>query len=1305
MKRVLTSIILLLGVISSYGQTDSSLQMFQMYYDLASDASKYENYESALSWYQKSLDYAKSNFGENNILVATALSEIGKTQIKMGNKDDGVNNLKECVRIGRLLDNYNPATIVFLMSDLADGYRDCSQYDNALRSYKEALKELQKWRKCSTENEDINLWHTSILRSIGETYFLMHQYRKAAGYYNESNEILSNYLPEDLSLLIDRQVMRWQNRFVGESNYQDYFYQILMLNTQSLFDSNISLCRHYVENNSHNKAIYYFDKAINIALQNKNIMFGDIDDALVVSLLSHTAQSERGAYIDRLSTFRQQLTETAAKYNNKKPDNLCHEISIGYWIIAHEICEKLNEIEIGTQYIYKHVDIFRERNVIDLNYAHAMSSCAYWQQEVVGDIKGALYWHHQRVNLIGNISSIDNDLFKTAISDMRACYGVHQGTKYLTEMGKGMAIADYIDVIAIMDYWADILKDLYKNYGQKHIDDLLIKDCGNNSYWYSDTYIATFVEKFEILLQSRQKEPAMQLARELLEWIKDRDLKVLTNIKLADLLRRYDEYIEAKDMYEWIIHSLTEFSEPYKYKREIEYCITQLANLLAVRLGDIDRAMSLLTLNQIFADGPHYGYNDIANYIYDQHTWSEICAQLGQFEESLVHKLNAYDAFDQNRSSVSDTRISECYLLSDIGKKYRILDQYEESEGYLRKALDLYNKEHNAENQANALNLYWPRPIYFELANLYFDKKEWDKAKDIFLQVYTYDCKYYPGFVSSPASYLAQIYLECKDYTQFEKYWDIYWGSELSRVNRDFATMTNEERSTYASKSPFYTNILAGTALQFSPYYNKYLYNSVLLSKGLLLNAEKSISTIVHNSKNGSLITAYTKYKDALRLNDPNQYMFEKEFMYLYKKVTSKPIIEIYDWMDIRFSLDRKTIAIEFIESWGNEGDNYVALMLRKGWDAPRLVELCAKSDIERYKPFDSSSIQSNEKNPYKGYKSKQLYKLIWSKLEPFINEGDNVYFAPDGLLYQMNIEVLHDDNGRRPNEKWNLHRVSSTRELCMGKPKININSATLYGGLIYEMRDEDLIAQSRTYTRGNNVVITRSFTADSTMRVGWKYLGQTKDEIDAIAELCQAHRIKTDRYIAMAGNEESFKALSGRMVPIIHLATHGFFFKNEDVEDKKFFETKNLDQCPNKLDNSLKRSGLILAGGQKAWLGGVVPDNVEDGILLAEEIAAMDLTGTDLVVLSACETGLGEITSEGVFGLQRAFKKAGVQTLIMSLWKVDDGATSLFMQTFYKHWLEGKTKHEAFAAAQKTVREKEDYSNPYYWAGFIMLD
>ena len=274
-----------------------------------------------------------------------------------------------------------------------------------------------------------------------------------------------------------------------------------------------------------------------------------------------------------------------------------------------------------------------------------------------------------------------------------------------------------------------------------------------------------------------------------------------------------------------------------------------------------------------------------------------------------------------------------------------------------------------------------------------------------------------------------------------------------------------------------------------------------------------------------------------------------------------------------------------------------------------------------------------------------------------------------------------------------------------MENPTVDINSAVLYGGLKYTMDDDELLAASRTYSREDIQSATRGFVADSTMRQGWDYLPETKTEVESIAQMCESHDVRAEIFSETSGNEESFKALSGKKTPIIHLATHGFFYKNKEVTKVPFFNVFNFDQMPQKPDNSLKRSGLILAGGQKAWLGEAIPDSVEDGILLAEEIATMDLTGTDLVVLSACETGLGEITSEGVFGLQRALKKAGVQTIIMSLWKVDDTATSLFMQTFYEYWLGGKTKHEAFTLAQDVVRTDDRFSNTFYWAGFIMLD
>ena len=117
------------------------------------------------------------------------------------------------------------------------------------------------------------------------------------------------------------------------------------------------------------------------------------------------------------------------------------------------------------------------------------------------------------------------------------------------------------------------------------------------------------------------------------------------------------------------------------------------------------------------------------------------------------------------------------------------------------------------------------------------------------------------------------------------------------------------------------------------------------------------------------------------------------------------------------------------------------------------------------------------------------------------------------------------------------------------------------------------------------------------------------------------------------------------------------------------------------------------------------MPEGIEDGILTAKEISGMDLRSTDMVVLSACQTGLGEITDEGVFGLQRGFKKAGVHTIIMSLWSVDDNATKLIMTEFYSNLIKGMTKREAFLKAQRTLKTTAGFENPRFWAAFIMLD
>ena len=141
--------------------------------------------------------------------------------------------------------------------------------------------------------------------------------------------------------------------------------------------------------------------------------------------------------------------------------------------------------------------------------------------------------------------------------------------------------------------------------------------------------------------------------------------------------------------------------------------------------------------------------------------------------------------------------------------------------------------------------------------------------------------------------------------------------------------------------------------------------------------------------------------------------------------------------------------------------------------------------------------------------------------------------------------------------------------------------------------------------------------------------------------------------------------------------------------------------------DKALTRSGLLFAGAQNSFEGKEIPSDVEDGILTAKDISRMDLRGTDLVVISACQSGLGEVTGDGVFGLQRGFKKAGAQSIVMSLWEVDDDATRVMMTSFYENLAKGRSKYEAFREAQKYLRkyDKGKYDSPEYYAAFVLLD
>jgi len=339
----------------------------------------------------------------------------------------------------------------------------------------------------------------------------------------------------------------------------------------------------------------------------------------------------------------------------------------------------------------------------------------------------------------------------------------------------------------------------------------------------------------------------------------------------------------------------------------------------------------------------------------------------------------------------------------------------------------------------------------------------------------------------------------------------------------------------------------------------------------------------------------------------------------------------------------------------------------------------------------------------------------------------NTIYYSPTGILHQVSFAAIPAGDTQLK-DKYHLQLVSGTREIARLKKVIAGDlpqgSAVIYGGLWYDVNKDRMITEANlppsSYEGAGGKSELLGLVNKSSLGEGrggvpfrfvregapWSFLPGTKKEAEQISKCLEGRQYQYQMFQTSSGNEESFKQLSGTNTGIIHIATHGFFLDNIDYEYDRDIGMATRDGLGNahEIENPMLRSGLLLSGSNRAWTGEDVIEGIEDGILTAEEISHLNMSKTQLVVLSACKTGLGEATTyEGVFGLQRAFKLAGVESIIMSLWSVPDNATAELMIEFYQSWLSGKTKQAAFREAQQKVREK--YKEPYFWAGFVMMD
>lgn len=538
--------------------------------------------------------------------------------------------------------------------------------------------------------------------------------------------------------------------------------------------------------------------------------------------------------------------------------------------------------------------------------------------------------------------------------------------------------------------------------------------------------------------------------------------------------------------------------------------------------------------------------------------------------------------------------------------------------------------------------------------------------------------------------------------------------------------MTSSERRTaWGKRSYLFCKTfpqIAYTNYQGAKEYVSLAYDATLFAKGILLNSEIEFDRFLTNLESKDLTEKYTRlkflrhqlnrsYEKPLSENTFESNSLEKEINTLERQLMQESS-EFGDytnafainWKDIRDNLKNNEAAIEFVSfPLTNDSTMYMAYVLKHDMDAPALIKLFEENEI--------SSLSDDDL-----YKNVIGSELIWAKLQSELHGVNNVYFAPDGMLYQIGIESFPDyENPERLiSDRFNFFRLSSTRQLALKKQKSASDNAVIYGGIQYDTAPKVMVAESRKYDISHSRGIQPVYNvADSiSIRSGLDYLKFTLKEATLVSELLQnVHK----HYQLISGNEateESLKNLSASGNGILHIATHGFYWEPDEAEyraktnEHLLFMSQFGDNVRrNTEDKALTRTGLFMAGANNALTGKDIPDNVDDGILTAQEIANLDFNGLDLVVLSACQTGMGDISGDGVFGLQRGFKKAGANSILMSLWDVNDKATQILMTEFYKNYLNGKSKRESLLAAQKAVRETPGFEHPDYWAAFILLD
>jgi CHAT domain-containing protein len=427
-------------------------------------------------------------------------------------------------------------------------------------------------------------------------------------------------------------------------------------------------------------------------------------------------------------------------------------------------------------------------------------------------------------------------------------------------------------------------------------------------------------------------------------------------------------------------------------------------------------------------------------------------------------------------------------------------------------------------------------------------------------------------------------------------------------------------------------------------------------------------------------------------------------------------------WKEIRNQLSEEEVAIEFIHyqamtPMATDSIMYVAQLIYHDSEKPILIPIFEEKDLwvllegytVRKADFVNDFYAHRDRGPVRIGKRIDLYDIIWRPIHAVLRSNiKTIHIAPSGILHYLNFGAIPVTEITNLSDLYKINLLGSTRKLVPDLIMTENNTTKtgyIFSGIDYNATGfESNNAAEINSDNNQSTDVDINSSRNEQLSGAWANLYWTAFEGDSISSLLSSSNMPFYHFKNKDAREEEVKKLGeakNASPGIIHFATHGFFYADKNATEDK----QNIGSIFKSSENPMFRSGLIMAGANNAWENeSSSPKNTEDGILTAYEISQLNLTTTELVVLSACETGLGDIQgNEGVYGLQRAFKIAGAKYLIMSLWQVPDRETMEFMTTFYRNWLEEKlTIPDAFRKTQREMRDR--FFNPYSWAGFVLV-